>query len=168
LGVETLETLVTGGFALVKQILLNLNLLLLSICIIFVEKLIIFYIMIDNIVKKRLEKDADGLLTYEYIANNIDSCYEDMDFLVENMIKVDLSGQFVASASRYLYAIDAHGYEKQISRLIAAVIEKDREHKYLPDLIQGIWGKDYAQRVEELNKDDNFRRIYKRLYPKGI
>lgn len=124
--------------------------------------------MIDDIVKKQLEKDVDGLLTYEYIANNIDSCYEDMDYLVENMIKVDLTGQYVASASRYLYAIDAHEYKKQITRLIAAVIEKDREHKYLPDLIQGIWGEDYAQHVEELNNDDNFRRIYKRLYPKGI
>ena len=124
--------------------------------------------MIEVDVKNKLGKDPDGLLTYEYIANNVDSCDEDMDFLVANMIKVDLSGQFVASAARYLYAIDAERYGKYISQLIASVIEKDREHRYLPDLIQGIWGEDYAQRVEELNKDDNFRRIYKRLYPSGI
>lgn len=124
--------------------------------------------MIDIDVKNKIEKDPDGLLTYEYIANNVDSCYDDMDFLVANMIKVDLSGQFVASAARYLYAIDAERYGKYISQLIASVIEKDREHRYLPDLIQGIWGEDYAQRVEELNKDDNFRRIYKRLYPTGM
>jgi hypothetical protein len=74
----------------------------------------------------------------------------------------------VASAARYLYAIDAAKYDKYISQLIASVIEKDREHRYMPDLIQGIWGADYAQRVEELNKDDNFRRIYKRLYPTGM
>ncbi len=122
----------------------------------------------DVDIKNKLEKDPDGLLTYEYIANNIDSCDEDMDFLVANMIKVDLSGQFVASAARYLYAIDATKYEKYISQLIASVIEKDREHRYMPDLIQGIWGADYAQRVDELNKDDNFRRIYKRLYPTGM
>lgn len=124
--------------------------------------------MIDIDVKNKIEKDPDGLLTYEYIANNVDSCYDDMDFLVANMIKVDLSGQFLASAARYLYAIDAEGYSKYISQLIASVIEKDREHRYLPDLIQGIWGEDYAQRVDELNKDDNFRRIYKRLYPTGM
>jgi hypothetical protein len=124
--------------------------------------------MIDVDIKNKLEKDPDGLLTYEYIANNVDSCDEDMDFLVANMIKVDLSGQFVASAARYLYAIDAAKYDKYISQLIASVIEKDREHRYMPDLIQGIWGADYAQRVEELNKDDNFRRIYKRLYPTGM
>ena len=124
--------------------------------------------MIEESAKKRLEKDPDGLLTYEYIANNIGSCMEDMDWLVANMIAVDLSGQFVASAARYLYAIDADGYKEFISQLIAAVIEKDREHRYLPDLIQGIWGDDYAQHVEELSKDDNFRRIYKRLYPSGM
>ena len=124
--------------------------------------------MIEESAKKRLEKDPDGLLTYEYIANNIGSCMEDMDWLVANMIAVDLSGQFVASAARYLYAIDADGYKEFISQLIAAVIEKDREHRYLPDLIQGIWGDDYAQRVEELSTDDNFRRIYKRLYPSGM
>lgn len=124
--------------------------------------------MIEESAKKRLEKDPDGLLTYEYIANNIGSCMEDMDWLVANMIAVDLSGQFVASAARYLYAIDAEGYKEFISQLIAAVIEKDREHRYLPDLIQGIWGDDYAQHVEELSTDDNFRRIYKRLYPSGM
>ena len=124
--------------------------------------------MIEESAKKRLEKDSNGLLTYEYIANNIDSCFEDMDWLVANMIAVDLSGQFVTSAARYLYAIDADGYKEFISQLIAAVIEKDREHRYLPDLIQGIWGDDYAQHVEELSTDDNFRRIYKRLYPSGM
>ncbi len=124
--------------------------------------------MIEESAKKRLEKDSNGLLTYEYIANNIGSCMEDMDWLVANMIAVDLSGQFVASAARYLYAIDADGYKEFISQLIAAVIEKDREHRYLPDLIQGIWGDDYAQHVEELSTDNNFRRIYKRLYPSGM
>lgn len=124
--------------------------------------------MIEESAKKRLNKDADGLLTYEYIANNIDSCFDDMDYLIANMIKVDVTGQFAASASRYLYAIDSQKYATHISKLIASVIEKDREHRYLPGLIQGIWGDDYIQRVNELNKDDNFRRIYKRLYPSGI
>ena len=125
--------------------------------------------MIEENAKKVLEKDSEGLLTYEYIANNIDSCFEDMDWLVANMIKVDMTGQYVASAARYLYAIDSQKYATYISQLIAAVIEKDREHRYLPDLIQGIWGDDYASRADELNSsDDNFRRIYKRLYPSGM
>ena len=124
--------------------------------------------MIEEQAKKKIEADSNGLLTYSYIANNIDSCEEDMDFLVANMIKVDMTGQYVASAARYLYAIDPEQYKSYISTLIASVIEKDREHCYLPSLIQGIWGDDYLQRAEELKSDDNFRRIYKRLYAVGI
>ena len=108
-------------------------------------------------------------MTYEYIANHIDTCFEIIDDLVDNMIVVDKNGQFLVSASRYLYAIDRDKFSTAISRLIAAAIEKDREHRYIGDLLPGIWGADYAERVDELNAtDDNFRRIYKRLYPKGI
>lgn len=124
--------------------------------------------MIEEQAKKKIEADSNGLLTYSYIANNIDSCEEEMDFLVANMIKVDMTGQYVASAARYLYAINKEQYKSHISTLIASVIEKDREHRYLPGLIQGIWGDDYLQRAEELKSDDNFRRIYKRLYPSGM
>ncbi len=119
--------------------------------------------------KKALSKDPDGLSTYEYIANHIGMCDEDMDYLVDNMISVDASGQFVASAARYLFAIDGEKYAPQIDRLLAAVIEKDRERRYLGDLLQAIWGSDYAERAEELSAaDNNFRRIYKRLYSRGI
>ena len=123
----------------------------------------------DQELKKELSKDPDGLLTYEYIANNIDTCQEIIDDLVENMILVDRNGQFLVSAARYLNAIDSEYYAPQISRLIAAAIEKDREHRYIGDLLQGIWGTGYASRVDELNaSDDNFRRIYKRLFPSGM
>ncbi|MDE6116016.1 MAG: hypothetical protein K2O30_07760 [Duncaniella sp.] len=116
--------------------------------------------------KKELSQDPDGLLTYEYIANHIGACDDIMDELVDNMILVDGSGQFVVSAARYLYAIDAQLYAPIIGRLIASAIEKDRERKYLPDLIQSIWGADYEARAAELAaSDDNFRRIYKRLLP---
>lgn len=119
--------------------------------------------------KKQLGKDPDGLLTYEYIANHIDTCFDIIDDLVDNMIAVDKNGQFVVSAARYLYAIDRDKFAVAINRLIASAIEKDREHRYIGDLLQGIWGADYEQRVDELNaSDDNFRRIYKRLYPKGM
>lgn len=122
--------------------------------------------MMDQEIKKQLLKDPDGLLTYEYIANHIGGCDEIMDELVDNMITVDHSGQFIASAARYLSAIDKEHYASQISRLIANVIEKDRERRYLPDLAIAIWGTDYQSHAEELKAtDDNFRRIYKRITP---
>lgn len=119
--------------------------------------------------KKILNSDTNGLVTYEYLANHIDSCDDIIDDLIENIIRVDKSGQFVASTARYLNAIDSEKFADAISKLIAAAIEKDREHRYLGDLLQGIWGEDYAARAEELKAtDDNFRRIYKRLYPTGF
>ena len=119
----------------------------------------------DNDIKNLLADDADGLLTYEYMANHIDSIEPIIDDLVELMIKVDRTGQFVVSAARYLNAIDSKKYATAINNLISAAIDKDREHRYLPDLLT-IWGNDYELRVEELNaSDNNFRRIYKRLFP---
>lgn len=116
--------------------------------------------------KKKLSKDPNGLLTYEYIANNINSIDDIMPELVENMINVDSNGQFVASTARYLNAIDAEKYADAIDLLVKAAIAKDRDHCYLPDLIASLWGNDYKDHSEELSaKDDNFRRIYKRLYP---
>ncbi len=123
----------------------------------------------DEILKKQLSKDPDGLLTYEYIANNIGSIDDIMLELAENIINVDMSGQFVVSAARYLNAIDKEKYAESINLLIKAAIEKDRERKYLGDLAVSIWGADYKEHAEQLSAtDDNFRRIYKRLYPIGI
>lgn len=116
--------------------------------------------------KKRLSQDPDGLLTYEYIANHIGDCDDIMEELVDNMILVDPTGQFMVSAARYLYAINPKAYADSISRLIATAIEKDRERRYLPDLVTAIWGEDYQDHAEELMaSDDNFRRIYKRITP---
>lgn len=124
--------------------------------------------MIDYTIKKRLEADADGLATYEYIANHIDNCAADMDFLIENMNRVDLTGQFVISAARYLFAIDREGFADAIDRLVTLGIDKDRERRYLGALMEQFYGVDYAARAEELSaSDNNFRRIYKRLFPHG-
>lgn len=118
---------------------------------------------------KELRQDTDGLLTYEYIANNIDGCFDDMDVLVDNMIRVDGNGQFLVSAARYLNAINPDKFRPAIDRLVAAAIDKDRERRYIGDLLQSLYGSDYAERAEELSRvDNNFRRIYKRLYPTGI
>lgn len=120
----------------------------------------------DEDLKKKLRRDPNGLLTYEYIANNIDNIDGIMPELVQNIIMVDSKGQFVASTARYLHAIDAKKYASAIDTLVKAAIDKDREHVYLPDLIVALWGNDYQERAAELSaSDDNFRRIYKRLYP---
>lgn len=119
---------------------------------------------------RTLRQDPDGLLTYEFLANHIGECEPaDIDAIIENMERVDLSGQFLASAARYLHAIDAEGYSPAIKRLVAAAIDKDREHKYLPDLMHSLYGPDCLERADQLcGCDDNFRRIYKRLYPANI
>lgn len=123
----------------------------------------------DEQLKKSLAKDPDGLLTYEYIANHINDCADIMPELVENMMMVDGNGQFCASAARYLHAIDSQNFAADIDKLVAAAIEKDREHRYIGDLLPALWGADYHEHVEELNvADNNFRRIYKRIHTVGI
>ena len=123
----------------------------------------------DQDLKKQLAADPDGLLTYEYIANNIGLCDDLMDELIDNMILVDSTGQFTVSAARYLHAIDATRYTQAINRLVASAIEKDRERRYLPTLIESLYGADYEARASELTAtDDNFRRIYKRLFPSHL
>lgn len=119
---------------------------------------------------KKLRRDPDGLLSYEYLANHIGECGpEEIDTLIENMEHVDLTGQFLASAARYLHAIDPEGYAPAIRTLVAYAIDKDREHKYLPDLLHALYGPDCLDNAQTLSaSDDNFRRIYKRLYPTTI
>ncbi|MBR6747112.1 MAG: hypothetical protein IKL83_07025 [Muribaculaceae bacterium] len=118
---------------------------------------------------KELEKDVDGLLTYEYIANNIGMIDEDIDWLTDNLIKVDGSGQFLVSAARYLNAVDKEHFSATIDKMVSAAIDRDRERAYIGYLLQSLYGDDYLERAEELRlSDNNFRRIYKRLYPKGI
>lgn len=123
----------------------------------------------DSTLKKKLEKDPNGLTIYEYIANNINEIDDIMPELVEIMINADRNGQFVVSTARYLNAIDKEKYASSIDLLIKAAIVKDRERNYLGDLASSIWGSDYADHAQELiATDDNFRRIYKRLYPTGL
>ncbi len=123
----------------------------------------------DEALKKRLSKDPNGLMTYEYIANNIDSIDDIMPELVENIIAVDKTGQFAVSAARYLFALDPKKYGECIHSLAEAALARDREHVYLGDLAATLWGKDYKAQAAQLSgSDDLFRRIYKRLYPTGM
>ncbi len=115
---------------------------------------------------KLLRQDPDGLATYEYLANHIDDCDDDLQQIVANLVRVDLTGQFLASSARYLHAIDPEKYRDAVRELVAATIDKDREHRYLPDILSAIYGPDYQANARTLSlTDDNFRRIYKRLFP---
>ncbi len=119
--------------------------------------------------KQQLENDKTGLLNYEYIINNLENEEIDLAFLERNIIKTDIDGKYAVSTARYLAAVNKDKYAECVSRLIASAIDKDKERRYIGSLLADIWGADYASRVEELNQaDDNFRRIYKRVYPKGI
>lgn len=122
-----------------------------------------------NDIKKVLEHDSDGMAIYDYIVNNVETCREDLPILIERLREVDLSGQFLASAARFLHAVDSDRFDLFLSSLINGAIEKDRERKYIGSLLQAIWGDDYESRSGELMaSDDNFRRIYKRVYTKGL
>lgn len=119
--------------------------------------------------KKAIGDDKDGLKSYEYLANHIDSAHEVIGDIIENIDRVDLSGQFVVSTARYLHAIDPVRFAPEISTLIGMAIDKDRERRYLGDLLVSIWGEDYADRAAELSAaDNNFRRVYKRVFPQGF
>ena len=76
----------------------------------------------DNEIKKILDTDTNGLLTYEYIANNMGNIDKDMNALVDNMILKDRTGQFVVSTARYLNAIDRDKYASSIDLLVKAAI----------------------------------------------
>lgn len=123
----------------------------------------------DEKIKKELESDPDGLISYEYLANNIGMIDSDLEWLTDNLSKVDGNGQFLVSAARYLHAVDATRFAPAIDKLVATAIEKDRERAYIGSLLQSLYGPDYMERAEELRlTDNNFRRIFKRLYPKGM
>lgn len=120
--------------------------------------------MIDII--KNPEQDSDGMATYEYLVNHVDDCLDEMPILVENLRKVDNTGQFCASSARFLAAVDRERFSGWLPTLIEATIEKDRERRYIWSLLQAIWGENYQERARELQQSDsNFRRIYKRVYP---
>lgn len=116
-----------------------------------------------------VKSDNEGMSSYEFLVNHINEDKEVINNAVSGIIKTDTSGQFSASAARFLAAVDHDSFSEEIDRLLKSTIEKDRDKHYLPDLLQGIWGNDYMARAEELREtDDNFRRIYKRVHPAGI
>ena len=122
--------------------------------------------MTDEDRKQLLNDKQGGLLAYEYLANhifNLDAT--ELEFILDSLYKADLNGQFSVSAARYLAAIDKTKYKIYIDRLVKNAIDRDRERRYIGDLLESLWGKDYHEKAHELAlSDDNFRRIYKRIF----
>lgn len=117
---------------------------------------------------KELEKDIDGLRTYEFLVNNLESLdNEQLTAIVDRLATVDHSGQYLASGVRYMNGVDKVKYSDHIKRMTALTIDRDREHKFIGDLILNLYGANYYDRTTEFANDDNFRRMYKRLYPDG-
>ncbi len=107
----------------------------------------------------------EGMAIYEYIVDNVGSDSLVMGDMVLKLKRSDMTGQFLASTARFLAAIDRERYEQWIGPLVEATIEKDRDRRYIGSLLEALWGADYKERADELReKDDNFRRIYKRIY----
>ncbi len=120
----------------------------------------------NNDLEQTLKRDTDGLLAYEYMANHIESIADFEDTVINHLLNVDLTGQLLVSAARYLHAIDAETHTNSIKRLIDSAIDRDRERRYIPDLLPALWGVNYEERATELSAtDNNFRRIYKRVKP---
>lgn len=120
--------------------------------------------VMDTISEEKLERE--GMDVYQYIVDHCDTCSAEMPSLIEKMRNVDTTGQFLASTARYLAAVDREKFEPWLATLIEGAIERDRERRYIGSLLQAIWGEDYESRAKELKiTDNNFRRIYKRIYP---
>lgn len=107
-----------------------------------------------------------GMEIYEYIVDNVETLPETPDDTVTKLKAADNSGQFLASTARFLAAVDRERYEKWLTPLIEAAIERDRERRYIGSLREAIWGEGYEEHVDELKQsDNNFRRIYRRIHP---
>lgn len=117
-----------------------------------------------NPILKNLENDPDGMSTYEYIVNNVDTVADDMPGLIEILKKVDHTGQFLSSTARFLNAVDKESFSPWISPLIEAAIVKDRERRYIGSLLEAIWGADYKARATELIAEDDNSVGYTRGY----
>lgn len=121
--------------------------------------------MTEKEIKDLQDRDKDGLLIYEFIANNIGDCDDSLPALAEALCTVDRTGQFTASAARFLNAVNAEAYKEPVRTLVAATIDRDRERRYIGDLMESIYGPLEGKDVEAISAaDNNFRRMYKRLY----
>ena len=112
--------------------------------------------------------EEEGMQIYEYIVDNAESESLQMGDMVMKLRNADTTGQFLCSTASYLAAVDRERFDRWIAPLVEGAIEKDRDRRYIGSLLEALWGADYKERAEELKaSDDNFRRIYKRIYSEG-
>lgn len=117
---------------------------------------------------KHLLDDKDGMDTYDFLVNHIDNPDIDLPALTDNLLRVDTTGQFLASSARFLNSVDPKRFHSEVGRLTDGAINRDRERRYIGSLLEALWGPDYRDRAVALSQnDDNFRRIYKRIFPTG-
>ncbi len=89
---------------------------------------------------------------YETLVDAESSAPDRLPALVAGLVDSDETGQYLCSGARYLGALDRGRYA--------------REHRYISQLLPALWGDDFMARAEQLRiSDNNFRRIYKRIYP---
>lgn len=118
---------------------------------------------------KALESDREGLVSYEFLVNHLyELSEEQLNRLIDALGKIDLAGQYLASGARYLHAVDAEHFRPFVDRMVAMTIDRDREHRYIGSLTAGLYGEDFAENASKFADDDNFRRLYKRLYPESV
>lgn len=117
---------------------------------------------------KAVELDTEGLSTYEFIVNHLYELNDDqLNEIIDNLSRIDSTGQYLASASRYMHAVEADRFAPYTERMIGLTIDRDREHRYIGELMTAFYGNDYKEKAGELSADNNFRRMYKRLFPEG-
>lgn len=117
--------------------------------------------------EKNANPEMEGMKIYETIVDSVGADDTRMGELIAELSKADISGQFLCSTARYLAAVDRERFGGWITPLVESAIEKDRDRRYIGSLLEALWGDDYMSRVDELSaSDDNFRRIYKRIYLK--
>lgn len=113
-----------------------------------------------------MEQPDNAMGVYEEIVNAESASPEELPALVDRLAICDESGQFLCSGARYLHALNSTGYAPYVDRMVDAAIDRDREHKYIAQLLPALWGEDFMQRADKLRiSDNNFRRIFKRIYP---
>ncbi len=118
--------------------------------------------------EKNKSPEEEGMQIYEYIVDNAESDHLQMGDMVMKLRHADSTGQFLCSTARYLAAVDRSRFDQWIAPFVEGAIEKDRDRRYIGSLLEALWGADYADRADELKaSDDNFRRIYKRIYSEG-
>ena len=103
---------------------------------------------------------------YETLVDAESSAPDRLPALVAGLVDSDETGQYLYSGARYLGALDRGRYAPLVNAMVEAAIDRDREHRYISQLLPALWGDDFMARAEQLRiSDNNFRRIYKRIYP---